>query len=268
MYKIQRFFFPSFDFSSCVDTSQAGSNVLFCFDFYQAPNPVALFPLNSTFGTKEIKNRVAQGVPTGVTLAPGPNGEADGSYKFSGTSNSYIEFPNSAGGPLDVRYSSMTMLCWVYHNGQDGPLFNYKTSGRWAVHLWVLAGQLYVHFTLRDYSFTISLQHTALAGGWKFVGASYDRGTGNAKLWVNGAVVQTLNIGIGLDLATQDSIRMGAKIGDERHFKGRIAQMQVYNEALTQEQIQAIQKKTRVVGEYLTVKKKKRKIPAEACMFR
>ena len=266
MYKIQRFFFPSFDFSSCVDTSQAGSNVLFCFDFYQAPNPVALFPLNSTFGTKEIKNRVAQGVPTGVTLAPGPNGEADGSYEFSGTNNSYIEIPNSAGGPLDVRHS-ITMLCWVYHNGQDGPLFNYKTDGPWGVHLWVVAGKLFVRFTKRDYSFTTALQHTALAGGWKFVGASYDRGTGNAKLWVNGAVVQTLNIGIGLDLATQDSIRMGAKIGDERHFKGRIAQMQVYNEALTQEQIQAIQKKTRVVGEYLTVKKKKGKFPRKHACF-
>ena len=34
MYKNQRFFFPSFDnFSSCVDTSQASTNVLFCFDF-------------------------------------------------------------------------------------------------------------------------------------------------------------------------------------------------------------------------------------------
>ena len=154
---------------------------------------------------------------------------------------------------MDVLHS-MTMLCWVYHNGQDGPLFNYRTGGPWGVHLWVVAGKLFVRFTIRDYSFTIALGHTALAGGWKFVGASYERATGNAKLWVNGAVVQTLNIGIGLDLATQDSIRMGAKIGDGRHFKGRIAQMQVYDKALNQEQIQAIQKKTHVVGEYLTVK--------------
>ena len=117
-------------------------------------------------------------------------------------------------------------------------------------------GKLFVRFTKRDYSFTTALQHTALAGGWKFVGASYERATGNAKLWVNGAVVQTMSIGIGLDLATQDSIRMGAKIDDERHFKGRIAQMQVYDKALSQEQIQAIQKKTHVVGEYLSVKKK------------
>lgn len=219
--------------------------------FYQVPDPVALFSLNSAFGTKEINNRVAAGVKSsGVTFGAGPDGVAEGSYEFAGNANSYIEFPNSAGGPLDVRHS-MTMLCWVYHNGQDGPLFNYRTSGPWGVHLWVVAGKLFVRFTRRNYSFTNYLLHTPLAGEWKFVGASYDRGTGNAKLWVDGAVVQTLNIGAGLDLATQDSIRMGVKIGDGRYFKGRIAQMQIYKEALTQEQIQAIQQRTQVVGEYV-----------------
>ena len=221
---------------------------LFVVFLKKGPDPVALFPLNAKYGTKEINNRVSQGVPKGVRLAPGPDGAADGSYEFSGTSNSYIEFPNSAGGPLDVRYS-MTMLCWVYHGGQDGPLFNYRTSGSWGVHLWVVSGKLFVRFKRRDYSSTTYLLNTALAGGWKFVGASYDRGTGEAKLWVNGAVVQRLNIGAGLDLATQDSIRMGAKIGDRRCYKGRIAQMQVYNVALSQQQIKAIQQRNQVSGE-------------------
>ena len=207
-----------------------------------------MFPLNAAYGTKEISNRVASGVPSGVSLALGPDGQGDSSYEFTGTSNSYIEFSNSAGGALDVVHS-ITMLCWLYHGGQDGPLFNYKTSGAWGVHLWVGSGQLFVRFTRRDYSFTEGLLHTALAGGWKFVGASYDRGSGEAKLWVNGAAVQTKNIGAGLDLATQDSIRMGVKDGDGRYFKGRIAEMQVYNVALTQEQIQAIQQRTQVAGE-------------------
>ena len=180
-------------------------------------------------------------------MAPGPDGAANGSFEFLGTSGSYIEFANSEGGPLDVRYS-ITMLCWVYYNGQDGPLFNYRTSGSWGVHLWAGSGQLFVRFTKRDYSLTTGLLHTALAGGWKFVGASYDHGTGDAKLWVNGAVVQTLNIGAGLDLATQDPIRMGVKIGDGRYFKGRIAQMQVYNDALSPEQIKVIMQKTQVPG--------------------
>ena len=223
--------------------------------FYQVPEPVALFPLNSTFGTKEIKNRVAAGDASGVTLAPGPDGVPGGSYEFSGSSNSFIEFSNSEGGPLDVRYS-MTMLCWVYYNGQDGPLFNYMPDGAWGVHVWVFRGKLFVRFTKRDYSLTTHLLHTALAGGWKFVGATYDNSTGNAKLWVDGFVVKTLNIGAGLDLATQDSIRMGAiKNYDWWSFKGRIAQMQVYDKALTQEQIQTIQQQTEAFGEYATKQK-------------
>ena len=141
-----------------------------------------------------------------------------------------------------MRYS-MTMLCWVYYDGKDGPLFNYENGSTWGVHLWVAQrGKLFVRFCKRDYSFTERLEHTNLAGGWTFVGASYNRSSGEAKLWVNGAVVQPLNIGVGLELATQDNITMGVKTGDDRYFKGRIAQMRIYNRALTQEQIQAIQK--------------------------
>jgi len=225
--------------------------------FYQVPDPVALFPLNSTFGTKEINNRVAEWNASGVTFAPGPDGVAGGSYEFSGSLKSFIEFPNSAGEPLDVRYS-ITMLCWVYYNGQDGPLFDYSTSSvAGGVQLRVFHGELYVGFTSRDYSsFTHYRLHTALADGWKFVGATYDNSTGKAKLWVNGAVAQTHYFGAGLELATQGSIRMGANDWGysvhAQYFKGRITQMQVYNEALTQEQIQAIQQQTEAVGEYVT----------------
>ena len=98
-----------------------------------------------------------------------------------------------------------------------------------------MAGQLFVRFTKRNYWFTDALLKTYLKpeDGWKFVGASYDQANGDAKLWVDGLEVQTLNIGTNLRLATQDSVRMGVKIGDGRYFKGRIARMQVYDVALT-----------------------------------
>ena len=207
-----------------------------------------MYPLDGAYGTKEINNRVGAGVVSaGVHTAPGPDGKPNGSYEFSGTANSYIEFPN--GGGLDVK-NSITMLCWLYPGGQDGPLFNYRTGPTWAVHLWVVHGQLFVRFSKRDYSFTDALHNTHLRpeDGWKFVRASYDQANGDAKLWVDGKVVQTLNIGANLQLATQDSVRMGVKIGDGRYFKGRIAQMQVYNVALTQEQVQAIKEKIFVNG--------------------
>ena len=205
-----------------------------------------MFPLNATYGTKEINNRTAPGVPSGVSLAPGPDGIANGSYEFNGISNSSIAFSNSDGGALDVRHS-MTMLCWLYHGGQDGPLFDYGTSGKWGVHMWVVNGKLFVRFVKRDYSITKALSHTTISGGWKFVGASYDHTTGKAKLWVDGAVVKTLNIGSGHELATQGNISMGARTGIWGYFKGRIAKMQVYKTALTQRQIRAI--KTKVLGE-------------------
>ena len=116
------------------------------------------------------------------------------------------------------------------------------------MHLWVADGKLFVQFIKRNYSLTNYLVHTPLKpeDGWKFVGASYDQASGEAKLWVDGKAVQTLNIGANLQLATQDNVRMGAKIDDARYLKGEIAQMQVYNVALIQEQIKLRKDRTQV----------------------
>jgi len=92
---------------------------------YIVLEPVAFFPLNGTYGTKEINGQVTAGDARKVRLASGPDSKANGSYEFEGSSNSYITFQNSDGGPLDVRYS-MTILCWLYYGGRDGPLFHYN----------------------------------------------------------------------------------------------------------------------------------------------
>ena len=49
------------------------------------------------------------------------------------------------------------------------------------------------------------------------------------------------NIGAGLSLSTQDDVRMGALENDGRYFKGRITAMQIYDVALTGEQINAVE---------------------------
>ena len=209
---------------------------------HQVPDPLAYFPLNAMYGTKEIKDRAPQGIPHGVNLAPGPHGQADSSYEFHGNSESYIEFPNSEGGALDVFRHSMTMLCWVYYDGMDGPLFVYSPGGyNFGVNLLAFKGKLYSRFRARNYGApNFFLWSTLLAGGWKFVGATYERSSGEAKLWVNGVAVQSTNMGAGIDLGTQSNARMGASIKPLNYFKGRITQMRVYDVALTQEQIQEI----------------------------
>ena len=76
-------------------------------------------------------------IPSNVQLADGPDGEYEGSSQFLGTQNSFITLCNLGG--LDVQYS-LTVLMWVYLQGQDGPLFNYRPSGDWKVHIWLANG--------------------------------------------------------------------------------------------------------------------------------
>ena len=196
--------------------------------------------MNGKYKTREINNRQPQGTPVGVSLVAGPDGEPCGSHRFSGQGNSYVQFPNNGG--LDAHHS-MTMLCWIYPENTAGPLFSYTTSGSWGVHLWVIEPlRLFARFVRRNYQSTSHLVTDQFElKEWYYVGASYDHQTGNAGLWLNGQEVVQQNIGAGMTLATQDKgVRMGVKQGDSRYFKGRITAMQIYDVALTAEQIQKV----------------------------
>ena len=220
---------------------------------FSVPRPVILFPLNAKYQTRDIKNRTAPGIPSGVSLAPGPDGEENGWYEFFGNANSFIEFPNSPGGALDVRYS-MTILCWVYYDengGPDGPIFHYNTGGDYGIHIWVHSRLFLARFNDRAFSYSPLLHHTSLAGGWKFVGASYDNETGEINLWADGALKQTRKMNVGVELGTQRSVRMGVRKNDHRCFKGKISQLQIYDVALSQRQILELTKKPE--GEKLVV---------------
>ena len=203
------------------------------------PDPIAFYPLNSKYATREKENRLPQGTPVGVSLAAGPDGKANGSYQFAGKANSYIEFPNNGG--LDAKHS-ITMLCWIYPQNTDGQIFTYGARGSWGVHMVLLSGKLFVRFKHRNYQTTPNLitnQSLAL-NQWHYVGSSYDYKTGNASLWLHGQQVVHRNIGAGITLATQDNVRMGARENYSKYFKGRITAMKVYDVALTREQINAV----------------------------
>lgn len=205
----------------------------------QVPGLVAHFPLNGTYGTKEINNWIPEAFASDVTLAKGPNGHSQGSYQFNGSSNSYIMFSNYNGGPLDVRHA-ISITCWLYYDGQDGPIFSYGMSS-WGVAFWVLEKKLYFRLVTRQGTQQIeALDAMTQASKWTFVGASYDSFSGDARLWSQG-FFHTLNVGAGLDLSTGLNVTMGAKIGNSSYFKGRISQLQIFKRSLTPEEIQAVQ---------------------------
>ncbi|KAJ7330785.1 hypothetical protein OS493_021716, partial [Desmophyllum pertusum] len=200
------------------------------------PDAKALYPLNSWYATREINNKQPQGTPVRVSLAPGPNDNEGGSYRFSGQVNSYIEFPNNGG--LDVQ-QSITILCWVYPESLKGPLVQYTPSGSWGVSLWQVPAGLYALYPHRNYvrERYLRTDQPLPLNKWHYVGSSYDHITGIASIWLNGIRVLQRKIAVNMTVATQDDVRMGVKDGDVRYFKGRITAFQVYDAALTAKQI-------------------------------
>lgn len=144
----------------------------------------------------------------------------------------------------------MTVLAWVYPEGRAGPLFNYHPSGR-GVHLWFSTPRtLYARFMRRKgrRSTTPVRSRGIQLRKWQFIGASYNRNTGTAALWRNGKKIARKFIGR-IRLATNYPVRMGARSGDRRYFKGRVTCLQVYSKALTKAQVRRAAKKCFKVGE-------------------
>ena len=207
---------------------------------------VAFYPFNSAHTTKDMLGSQLDGIASNVQLATGPKGNAGGSYRFMGTSNSYIELPNSGG--LDTMYS-LTVVMWIYPEGPTaGPLFNYGTSitNLWRLHFWIAAGgNFFFRPADRQGNMYSSVTSPATSGQWHYVAVSYDYNTGVARLWIDGVEKGKETVGV-FQLATDLNVRIGVKTGDARYFKGRVTGIQVYNVALNRDQIMAV--KTRGEG--------------------
>ncbi|XP_065670481.1 uncharacterized protein LOC100203426 isoform X30 [Hydra vulgaris] len=199
------------------------------------PKPVGLFALNDA-SVKDIllpgENKIILG---DVDLTSGPTGLKDDAFLFKGNRSSYIEIPND--GKLDVKHS-LTILANIYPMGEDGPIINFKRDG-WGVHLWQFSKtQLFVRFVTREGKMSMQPLGTRVLqlNKWNQVGATYDKSSGVAQLWHDGKMVKSRNIGQ-VDLLTNAPIRLGAREGDDRFFKGKISCIQIYDRALSADQI-------------------------------
>ena len=199
------------------------------------PEPIALYPLNEQYGAKDISpQKNPPGKVRGVKYAPGNYGQPAGSFYFSGSSSSYVEFPNNGG--LDAR-NSMTFVAWIRPENSAGPLFNYKVNDR-GVFVWLESpNKLVAKFEnlASNLPFAIESDKIRLKK-WNYIAASYDYSDGTAKLWMDGRQVSRLNLGQ-FEIATQDDVRMGALVGDSQFYKGAIACVQIYNRSLSEQEI-------------------------------
>ena len=205
--------------------------------FLAVPEPVAFFPLNARYKATEKENRQLSGILGDVAITSGPYNEPGGAYMFYGTHSSYIEFPNKGG--LDTRFS-ITLTCWVQPVGQDGPIFSYGVSG-YTVCIRIENGKFFNRIVKRSFQTLtpITTAEVLPAGKWVHVAASYDHNTGNNSLYINGHFSISQNIGKGYEIGTTgEKVRMGTRSVLNWHFKGKIAEMKVYDVALNEAQIQ------------------------------
>ena len=206
------------------------------FSLLAVPEPVAFYPLNAHYKAAEKENRQPKGIPEDVAITNGPYNEPGGAYMFYGTYGSHIEFANNRG--LDTRLS-ITLMCWVQPGGKDGSLFDYSLLDypyRVRTRMRILNGQFFIQI-VKHGSFeqlpNITTAEVLPEGKWVHVAASYDHNSGNNSLYINGHLRLSQNIGTGYEIATASyRVLMG------RYFKGKIAEMKVYDVALNEAQIQ------------------------------
>ena len=215
---------------------------MFFFSLLAVPEPVAFYPLNARYKAAEKENRQPKGILGNVAITNGPYNEPGGAYMFYGTGSSYIEFPNNGG--LDTRLS-ITLMCWVQPGGQDGPLFDYYGNFlEVRTRMRILNGKLFIQIGSFERLPNITTAEVLPEGKWVHVAASYDHNSGNNSLYINGHLRASQNIGTGFEIATAS---WGVHMGQSYYyyyyyycdcFRGKIAEVKVYDVALNEAQIQ------------------------------
>ena len=203
------------------------------------PEPVAFYPLNARYKAAEKENRMPNGILGDVAITNGKYNEPGGAYMFYGTNSSYIEFPYYYKRVLSFQ-SSITLMCWVQPGGQDGPLFIHDFFD-WRVGMGIEYGKFFIGLI---YLYSLQLTRISTAevlptGKWVHVAATYDHITGYNSLYVNGHLRASQNIHSGYrSVLPGPTIRMGSTRYGSDHFKGKIAEMKVFDVAMNETQIQ------------------------------
>jgi hypothetical protein len=186
-------------------------------------------------------------VSSGVSYSPGEVGQA---FNFNGTSGTIL-VPASSSMNVGVS-TGLTVECWIKPNdlSQRHPIVEWGTGSDIGVHFYVShgwfderpgnlmanivegVGNWHPVLTGPGVLNTTNLQHVAL---------TYDKASGVGKLYLNGAVVASENLGTFTPQTTYP-MYVGQRPSDSSValYGGLMDELSVYGRALSQAEIQAI----------------------------
>ena len=213
---------------------------------------MALFSLSGTNGTVDMSpNGATKAVSSNITFAPGPFGNPNGSFFFSGDESSYVELTNT--GEPYTRFS-ISVFAWVHLHNSSGPIYRHEPE-YYGFSLQVIHSTLGVSVRYLDRrTFRRYLLHKTNvleADAWNFIGTTYDFHTGVATIFVNNNTVMLKVIKAKMELATDSKVRIGAMRKINLYFRGRISCLQVYDQALSVDQIIKVKTRCNQAGEYI-----------------
>lgn len=179
--------------------------------------------------------------PYGSAFTAGQVGQAfdfDGSYRRVSVADS----------PAFALTNAMTLEAWVYPRAYGG-FITFRGDNRGGLDTWVIdtyeSG--YVKFQIDDEANNYQSVRAPLAlNQWQHVAATWDRASGDMKIYLNGALVQQTNttiipIGV-LDPGSEPAIGIGNHSGTFHQFpfNGLVDELAIYNRALTANEIASI----------------------------
>lgn len=137
----------------------------------------------------------------------------------------------------------MTFVAWIKPESSKGSLLTYRFNDRDGVRVWLKSpDKLAAKFEIRD---TDKLPYAIESGKirlrtWNYIAASYDNSVETVKLWLDGREVKSSKVGK-FEIATQGNVRIGAAVTNGSDvFKGELACVQIYNQSLTEQEINAV----------------------------
>ena len=147
----------------------------------------------------------------------------------------------------------MTFLAWIYHEQAEGPIFYYDDPAENGIQFMLTDdGRFRARLRSSTFSYLKTLTTDFLEPKtWHFVGVSYNFVSGECILWINGSINAKKVIDWPSELATQQSVIMGARPEQAEKYKGRISCVQLYDRVLTEIEIDDAKHSCFTVGEFI-----------------
>jgi hypothetical protein len=177
-----------------------------------------------------------------------PDGKRNGAAKFEGTGGptgySYLDLDGPHVPSQYIPTNAITLAAWgkVENTGGDHAIFNAQAAdATWVIHPEFRSNGQF-RWLLRSYGEVTMFDiraGTVTWGEWQHYAGTYDKDSGKAKLYINGELVQELDVPspgyIAGDWGT--GARVGYNIDNARPFTGLMDMLFMFKRALSQDEI-------------------------------